>query len=375
MINLMNKRILASAAALMFLAAACNNPKSGDNHSKLEDLKKEREKLNAEIQKLEEKNGPDSNNTVTIAVKKISPTVFNHFLEVQGKVESNSNIFLTPKVPGTMVTEVLVNRGDNVSKGQVVARLDASILQQSLSEVKGQLELAHTVYQKQKNLWDQKIGSEIQFLTAKNNYESLKNRMATMQQQLESYVLRSPISGTVDDVSIKAGEIPTMGIAGIRIVNPDDVKITAEISESYIAKVKKGDKVKVYFPDLGKEYETTVKTVSKVINATNRTFLIELDPQKSKAELRPNMIAVVKVNDYQNKSAIVLPVNLIQSDEDGNFVYVAVQNNKAWEVKKKPVQTGENYAGQVEILSGLTPEDEVITQGYQSVVEGQQVTI
>jgi RND family efflux transporter MFP subunit len=374
----MNKRILA-AAALLMMATACGNHKSDNNNSdaKLDQLKQQREKLNAEIQQLESQKGVDSNaaGMVTVSVANEQPTVFRHYLEVQGKVESNSNIYVTPKVPGAMVTELLVNRGDNVSKGQVLARLDASVLQQSIAEMQNQLNLTKTVYERQKNLWDQKIGSEIQFITAKNNYESMQSRMSTLRQQLDMYTLRSPISGTVDDVTLKAGEIPAPGVSGIRVVNPDDVKITAEVSEAYIAKVNKGDSVRVYLPDLGKEMQTRVKTVSKVINPTNRTFLIELDPQQGENELRPNMIAVVKVNDYINKNAIVLPINLVQSDENGNFVYVAVKNGNGWTVDKKTVKTGENYQGQVEILSGLTPQDQVITEGYQSVVDGQQIAI
>jgi RND family efflux transporter MFP subunit len=199
--------------------------------------------------------------------------------------------------------------------------------------------------------------------------------MATMQQQLDLYTLRAPISGSVDDVTLKAGEIPVPGASGIRIVNPDDVKITAEVSEAYIAKVKKGDSVRVYLPDLGKEMQTRVKTVSKVINPVNRTFLIELDPQQNKGELRPNMLAVVRVNDYTNSKAIVLPISLVQTDENGSFIYVASNNGKNWIVKKKSVKTGENYQGQIEILSGLTPEDKIITEGYENVVEGQAVKV
>lgn len=373
----MYKRIIT--VFLMLAVAACSpgNDKADKKAEKLADLKKQKEKLDNEISKLEDEldTGGAAANVITVGIQKPAPEQFQHFIQVQGKVESDQNILVTPKMPGAMVTDIRVKTGDHVSKGQVLAQLDAGVMSQSIQELKGQLELAHTVYEKQKNLWNQKIGSEIQYLTAKNNYEALQNRLATMQQQLSLYTLRAPIDGSVDDVNLKVGEIPLPGIAGIRVVNPKSIKITAEVSERYISRIHKGDHVVVSFPDLGKEITTKVRTVSDVINATNRTFSIELDPEIRNLDLHPNMIAVVKVNDYTNKNVIALPVNVVQKDDNGNFVYVAVRAGDQYIARKKSVHVGQDYAGKVEILSGLSADDQVIVNGYQSVVEGQPVNI
>ncbi|MGZ5303244.1 MAG: efflux RND transporter periplasmic adaptor subunit [Bacteroidia bacterium] len=376
MLNARNYFMIFMAAATML--AGCKE----SNQEKLQRLKKEHAALDSEIKDLEKAvraegiKDTTSQPAVLVSVASAQPGVFRHFIEVQGKVDAEQNINVTPKVPGTMVTDVLVERGDKVSKGQVLAKLDPGAMSESLAEVQNQLDLANTVFQKQKRLWDQKIGTEIQYLSAKNNRDALQRRMATMQQQFSNFTLRAPINGVVDDVTLRAGEVPMPGMGGIRVINLANTKVVAEVSEVYAGKINQGDEVLVNIPDAEKEFSTKVSVASKTINPTNRTFLIELRPNESQLkDLQPNMVAVVKVNDYTNKSTIILPVNTIQRDDAGTFVYTAVKKGKETIAKKVPVKVGETYAGQSEILSGLSANDQVITVGYQNVVDGQVISV
>jgi RND family efflux transporter MFP subunit len=277
-----------------------------------------------------------------------------------------------------VLTSVRVERGDRVSKGQILATIDAAILEQSKQELRTSLELARTVYEKQKRLWDQKIGTEIQYLTAKNNKESLERRLATLRQQQDQYYIKAPISGIVDEFIPKVGESvnPASPQPIARIVNTSGTKVVADISEAYAAKVKKGDEAVVYLPDTEKEMAATVRAVSQAINASSRSFSIELaiKDKNAKTGLRPNMIAVVKIKDYRKDQATVIPVNVVQKDESSSFVYVAEPDGQKNVVRKKPVTTGMTYNGKVEVLSGLAVNDKVISTGYQSLNEGQPVT-
>jgi RND family efflux transporter MFP subunit len=307
----------------------------------------------------------------------VQPQTFAHYLEVQGKVDFDQNVLVSAKVPGVL-TSVRVNRGDRVAKGQVLATIDASILNESVQELRTSLELANTVYEKQKRLWEQKIGTEIQYLTAKNNKESLERRLATLRQQQAQYSIKAPISGIVDEFNPKVGEAvnPASPLPVARIVNMSGTKVIAEVSEAYAAKIKKGDEAKVYLPDTKEELNATVRAVSQAINTSSRSFSIELaiNNKSSQASLRPNMIAVVKIKDYAKEDATVVPVNVVQKDESSSFVFVAETAGKDTVVKKKPVTTGMTYDGKIEVLSGLAVNDKIISTGYQSLNEGQPVT-
>jgi RND family efflux transporter MFP subunit len=373
------KNYILVAIAFSTLLTSCGNSSGGDKKAQLEKLKKEQADLQKKIADLEKEVGSTDTTkqpATLVSVTTAQPSDFKHYVEVQGKVDAEENVMVTPKVPGTMITDFLVQRGDKVSKGQVLAKLDPGAMSESLAEVQNQLDLANTVFQKQKRLWDQKIGTEIQYLQAKNNRDALQRRMATMQQQFSNFTLRSPINGTVDDVTLRAGEVPMPGMGGIRVVNLANTKIVAEVSESYAGKIQQGDEVLVSIPDLNKEFKTKVRVASKTINTTNRTFLIELRPDASQVkDLQPNMIAVVKVNDYKNANVISLPVNAIQRDEAGTFVYTAVTSGNETTAHKSPIKIGETYGGQTEILSGLSANDKVITTGYQNVVDGQVIAM
>lgn len=361
---------------------ACNNNK---NNNKLEEKRKELDKLNKEHAALQDKinalekelgnNGANGGKVELVGITEPQKGVFSHFLEVQGKVDSDQNVNISSRVPGTVIA-VKVQRGDKVIKGQLLAHLDDQVVVNGLDEIKNQLALATTVYKKQKNLWDQKIGTEIQYLSAKNNKEALEKRLSTMQEQLEMYHIRAPFSGTVDEVNTRVGELAAPGLPMFRVVNFEKTKILAELSENYANKVKAGDEVVVKFPDIDKEITSKIKVISQYINPTNRTFTIEVALNPKDMMLRPNLIAIVKIKDYTNKNVIKLPLNVVQKDDkDSNYVFIAKKEGENWVARKKNITTGITYNGEIEVLNGIEPSDKVVTTAFQNLSDGQRITI
>lgn len=362
---------------LLLSLAACSS--GNDKEAQLAELKEQQAKLQEQIAELEAELKADGKavaadlKTVPVSVTTLQKDTFRHYLEVQGRVDFTQNVMVSPKVPGVL-TSMRVERGDRVSKGQTMATIDAQVLEQSIAEVKTRLDLARIAYEKQKNLWDQKIGTEMQYLTAKNNKETLERNLATLQQQREQYNIKAPISGVVDEVIPNAGEAVSPGIGIIRVVNLQGGKIVAEVSEANQDKVREGNQAVVYFPDLKKEVETTVEVVSSFIDPTSRTFTVELRLNNGQdITLRPNMVAVVRIQDYQNEGVLTLPVNLVQKDEKSAYVYVAQKQGNQYIATRKEVETGLSYGGNIEVLGGLSAGDMVITAGYQSVNQGQPV--
>ncbi|MCP2042707.1 efflux RND transporter periplasmic adaptor subunit [Pontibacter sp. HSC-36F09] len=372
----MKKIFGVSSLALFLSLAACNQ--GNDKEAQLAELKQQQTELQEQIAQLEAelkaegKGGPVEKKTVPVTVAQVQQDTFRHYLEVQGRVDFDQNVFVSAKVPGVL-TSVRVKRGDKVNKGQTMATIDAQVLEQNIAEVRTRLELANVAYVRQKNLWDQKIGTEMQFLTAKNNKEALERSLATLQQQRDQYNVKAPVSGVVDNVIPNAGEAVAPGVGIIRVVNTSGSKIVAEVSEAYLTRISKGDEALVRFPDLNQEITATVDVVSSFINPGSRTFTIELRPKNVDVELRPNLVAVVRIQDYRKEDAIIIPVNLVQRDEKSQYVYVAQKQGERYVATRKEVETGVNYQGQVEVLKGLKAQDYIITAGYQSVNEGQPV--
>lgn len=372
------KRITGiSFVALLLSMAACN--KGTDKEAQLARLKEEQAAIESKITTLETElkaNGKTvivEKKTVPVSVASLAQDTFRHYVEVQGKVDFDKNVLVSARVPGVL-TSVRVGRGDRVAKGQTMATIDALVLEQSIAELKTRMELANIAYQKQQNLWNQKIGTEMQYLTAKNNKEALERSLATLQQQREQYNIKAPISGVVDEVIPNAGEAVAPGIGIIRVVNTQGSKIVAEVSEAYLSKISKGDEATVYFPDLNKEVETTVDVVSQFINPTSRTFTVQLRLKDGQEiALRPNLMAVVRIQDYKKEGTMVVPVNLVQQDGNSAYVYVAKKDGNRYVAEKREVKTGMAYNGQVEVLSGLSADDQIITAGYLNLNDGQPV--
>ncbi|MCC2546070.1 efflux RND transporter periplasmic adaptor subunit [Hymenobacter sp. BT175] len=364
-------------AACGVILTACGQK---DPATELAKLKKEQAANQAKIAELEAKTGLKADsaavNATAVSVIKVQPESFTSYLQVQGRVDFDENANVSPRLPGVL-TSIRVQRGDRVSKGQVLATQDASVLESGMAELRTRLELARTVFQKQERLWKQQIGTEIQYLQAKNNYEALQRSLATQQQQRAQYNVVAPFSGLVDDVPAKVGEAGAPGMPVVRLVSGSGGKIVADVSEAYAANIKAGDKALVTIPDLGEEEMTaTVRVVSRTINPTSRTFPVELRLVGAKVgSLRPNMIATVRIQNYDRQNATVLPVDLVQKDEQNSYVYVVAQKDGQKIATKRIIQTGNTYNGKVEVTSGLTPNDQVISAGYQNLNEGQVLSL
>lgn len=310
---------------------------------------------------------------ILVSTKTIEPVKFTHTINVQGQVTGDDLINVSPQVPA-VYSKIFVVKGAKVTKGQVLATLDDKVLRQGIEELRSSIDFAKTVYDKQKALWDQKIGSEIEYLSAKNTLESLNKKLATMNQQAVMYKLRSPISGVVDDVYAKEGEMGSPGMPSIRVVNLSRLKIVANIAEANVDKVKAGNKVEVTFTDLNRTIHSTVKTVGKVISDLNRTFTADISLPSS-TDYRPNMLCVVKISDYNNEQAVTIPVNALVKTETENYVFVAEEKDGMLKAVKKPVTPGLISEGVLEIKSGLKAGDKVITVGYQDVNDGDVIEV
>lgn len=366
--------LVGSMLTSTLFLTSCSKPV--DKKAELAALKAEQKELDVKIKALEKEVGLNSEKTeakvITVAVTPIQAESFKHFVEVQGVVTSKNILQVTPQMAGA-ITSLLIAEGQSVKKGQLVATIDNNVLKESLAEIKHQLELAVTLYNKQKTLWDQQIGTEVQFLQAKANKESLEKRIVTMDAQLAMSKVYAPISGTVEKVLLKAGEVGSPGVAIAQIVNVGDLKITAKIADTYVGSVKQGASMTVKFPDINKELKTRISVVNALVDPITRTFGIEANIPNLGGNLKPNQVAIVNINDLTKANSLVVNQSIIQKTELGDIVYVAVTENGKKIARSKVVKTGISYNGNIEILEGLTAGDLVITQGYQELVDGTPV--
>jgi RND family efflux transporter MFP subunit len=386
--------IILFATAISLAACGSNTVTSAalkEKKDKLEQLKKDQTKITAEIAKLESDilaADPSAkvDNAKLVATAVIAPENFSHYLDLQGKVDAVNISFVTPRGGGGQVRELYIKKGDQVSQGQLILKLDDAIVKQSLvaaqqglETIKTQLAFAKNLYQKQQNLWAQNIGTEIQLITAKNNVESLENQLKSAQEQikvtdeqLKFTSVYSNVSGVADEVNVRIGEL-FAGPGQIKIVNTNDLKITTQIPENYAARVVVGTPLKISLPDINKSLDLNINVVGKIIDPTSRSFYAEAKLPTDKS-FRPNQIALVRVLDYEAKNAISIPVNILQSDDKGRFVLVAVKENGKLVARKKPVVVGEMYGDKLEVKSGLQAGDTIITEGFQSLYDGQIIT-
>jgi len=370
----MKKILYYSALCIFFMS--CSAPT--DKKANLDKLKIQRDQLNAQILQLENKINPTgekpATKSATVNVTNAAESVFNHYIQVQGTVDGDQNIAVSPQISGT-VTAVYVKEGTHVRKGQVLAELDDKVLRQSLEEVKTQLDLATSIFVKQNALWEKKIGSEVQYLQAKATKESMEQRLSTMKEQLKQSKILSPIAGIVESVPLRVGQSVSPGspTSTIRVINMSIAKISADVSEAYATRIHDGNSAIVSFPDVGKEIHTVLNFTGRFIDPTNRTFKVECKVPNSDVILRANMIAYIKIKDYTNNNALCLPVNYVQKDRDGKFIFIARQNGKQWVADKRMIKTGKDYDGVVEVLDGLKSGEKIITAGFLNLNSGQKV--
>jgi membrane fusion protein (multidrug efflux system) len=312
---------------------------------------------------------------VLVSTITLKDTIFNHYLEVQGNVNTKENIVVQPEFSGTL-TALYVKAGQRVAKGQMLGKIDDAGMGQQLASIENQYALAKTTFERQKNLWDKKIGSEIQFLQAQAQMISAQKAVAQMRAQVAKTVIRAPFSGTIDDVFVERGQVVAPNPQGLmRIVNLSNMYVSTTVPETYIGKLKPGTEVDVFLTSLGKTYKGKVRQVANFINPSNRSFGIEVSVPNPDNLLRPNQVAKLKIIDYTIKNAIVVPTNVVQ--EDGaheKFVFIATQvNGKTGIAKKVVVKVGKSSNNVTEILSGLAANDVIITEGVNNIADGMKL--
>lgn len=370
-------KIFFCLLAISTVLIACQPQETNDPVAKLAELKDQKAKIETEIAALEKElrdSGIIEQRLHTVSLMEVDIDTFRHFVDLQGRVDADESVTVTSRMPGAL-TRVYIDNGDVVRKGQLLAEIDDGVLLKSMAELEGQLKVAEDLYNRQKALWDQNIGSEVQYIQAKNNKESLERSIATLKESWRQTRIYAPTSGTVDQVLLKQGQAIAPGVPLANIINLNKLKIKGEVTEAYASKVQKGDLVEVYFPDAGKELTTRVTYVSKSINPVNRTFTVEAS--LGNGDFRANQIAVMKIVDYSNPKAITIPVNLIFTTEEGDFVMVADKTGSGNEavIRKVKIRQGQNYSGEVEVLEGLKEGDLLVATGFQDVNDGERVLV
>jgi len=342
--------------------------------TELESVRKEISALQVKEKELMSKLGTDqATNVKMVETNTISPKTFESGLMLEGTVDASKSTIATSKVPGTVMM-VNVEVGQNVSAGQILAQLDNSQLLKSKMELEQQVSFAKTVFEKQERLWKQGVGTEIQYLSSKNQKEALEKSLNTLNNTIDMYNIKSPINGTIEAVDLKVGQVAAPGMPYFKVVNMSDMKVVANVSEGYSGKVSVGDKVKVSFPDLGEEVSARLSFASNFIDPMNRTFKVETKLGGIK-NVKPNMIAKLSITDYIKNNAIAVPSNVIQKTDRESFVMlVTTKNNKTF-AEKRIITTGKNNGSETEILSGLNAGDVLITNGFQELIDGQSIEV
>ncbi|WP_103864035.1 efflux RND transporter periplasmic adaptor subunit [Aquimarina sp. I32.4] len=386
----MKKIFIILPISLLIISCGNNNSKSIDKiieEGNLQALRTKRTEVMAEQQTIANQLKQLDEAIASLgSVKKVplvttitaKDTIFNHYLELQGNVETKKNIVLYPEMGG-ILTRVYVKKGQKVSKGQLLARIDDGGLSQQLSQIQVQAQLAKTTFDRQKRLWDQKIGSEIQFLEAKTNFEAQQNAVNQVKRQLAKTTINAPFSGVIDDIITEQGTVVSPGQSSIiRIINLDDMYIETEVPERYIPNVTVGKNVEVFFPVLGKTISTKIRQVGNYINPNNRSFMVEVGIPSEGGTVKPNLTAKVKINDYTNEKAILIPQSIISENAEGDqYTYVTSSKNdqNIAEAKRVIIKTGKTQGDLIEVIKGISSGDAIISEGARSVKDGQEVKI
>jgi len=354
-----------------------------DKKAELAKLKDQQKDLNEKVLKLEQEIKKADPTAIAVAklvgVTPVQSGEFKHYIDLQGKIDAtNISYVAPPNGQGGVVKAIYVTQGQSVRKGQVLARLDDQLIRQQIEPLRVQLATATDTYNRTKNLWDQGIGSYQNVLGAKTQMESLQKQIGIIQKQASLMTVTAPTAGTIDQLNLRVGEMFVgMSAMGpqIRIVNTGSLKVVAAVPENYLSRVKVGSKLKVVLPELNnRELDAVVTVVQKVINPTTRAFDIEARIAAD-AALRPNQVAQVKILDYETANAVVIPVNVVQTDDKGKYVYIMEKSGDKMVARKRVVTVGEAYGSQIEVRSGLSGNEQLITDGYQGLYDGQVVTL
>jgi membrane fusion protein (multidrug efflux system) len=346
--------------------------------SKKTELNTQKAEINKSIQQIEaylKENGDRAINAQvsTIVVK---DTLFNHYIELQGNVDTKQNITIMPEMSG-LLTQVYVKEGQQVTAGQVLAKIDDGGLSQQIQQMQVQEQLAKTTFERQSRLWEQKIGSEIQYLQAKANYDGQRKAISSMQQTLAKTTVRAPFSGTIDDVITEQGNVVSPGMTQLfRLVSLKDMYINVDVPENYLTSIKKGTKVMIDFPVLSEKIESSIRQTSSYINPANRSFSIEIPVSSKSDNIKPNLTAKIKINDYTSENAILVPLSVLSENQNGEqYVMVVEKSDDGFIAKRRTISSGKASGDLIEITDGLKEGDQVITAGARTVKEGQLIDI
>ncbi|WP_396217766.1 efflux RND transporter periplasmic adaptor subunit [Flavobacterium sp.] len=372
------KKVVLIATSLLLIA--CGEKSTDDliKDKNITELKNRKATIQAELEKIDAallKGNKAPESEALVSVLTIKDTVFNHYLEIQGNVNTKENILVQPEFSGTL-TALNVKAGQRVSKGQILGKVDDAGMSQQLASIENQYALAKTTFERQKNLWDKKIGSEIQFLQAQAQMISAQKSVAQMRAQVAKTVIRAPFSGTIDEVFVERGQVVAPSPQGLmRIVNLSNMYVSTTVPETYIGKLKVGTVVDVFLTSLGKTYKGKVRQVANFINPSNRSFGIEVSVPNPDNLLRPNQVAKLKIIDYTVNNAIIVPTNVVQEDGEHNkFVFIATNvTGKKGVAKKVVVKVGKSSDNVTEILIGLTANDVIVTEGANNIADGMKL--
>ncbi|MEX0811620.1 MAG: efflux RND transporter periplasmic adaptor subunit [Chitinophagales bacterium] len=376
---------ISSILSILIFLQACSSPKKGSEldqkKAELEKLKKDRGDLSTKIFNLEEEIREidpgyfDQGKGKPVTVIPVKQTTFNHYFEVQGTAESENSIAVSTDMGG-LVTKVLVDEGDKVNEGQLLVQLDNSVVVKNIDELETSLELAKKLYEKQKRLWEKNIGSEVDYLQSKNRKEQLEGQLASAQAQLNKTKIKAPFSGTVDRIYVKVGEVASPGMPAVRVMNLEQIKIEADVSENYLGSMVEGDSVDVHFPAIKTSRKGIIKSVGQYIDPANRSFKIYVRIPNTDRVIKANLLATVSINDYTKKDALVIPTRLIQFSRDGEYIYVESENEHGHKIAKKVfIQKGKTYKGHSVIEKGLNPNDKVVDEGHRDLANGDKIEI
>ena len=366
--------------SLVTLATACKHEKKveGNLQQQKVQIQKQIDSLHNILEKINEQLGETQAKEIpSISAIKIEPQDFTHYIELQGNIDTDGNVMVVPEAMGS-VKKIYKNEGDRVRKGETIMLLDDAVLRNQISEVQTQYSLAKTAFERQKRLWEQKIGSEMAFLQAKTKKNALAKKLNTLRSQLAKFRVKAPISGTLDDLMTKEGEMAAPQRAVARIVNLDKVYVQADVSEQYLTQIKKGTPVVIDFPEINRSMQAHVNYVGNFIHPRNRTFKIRVNLKNTNGDLKPNLTANIKIKDFETAKAIVLPWSIVQQDREGNnfvFVLEPAKDKGVYKAVKKVVKTGPDYKGKVVIESGLKEGDMVAGEAARGLSEGDLVKI
>lgn len=366
-------QILIAGALLM---AACSKQEQPINkQAQLDSLRTQQNQIADKIKVLETELALSDTSAASqnakmkmVKVDTLKQTTFNHFVEIQGSVVTDNNVMVSAEAGGIII-QSYVKRGDMVSKGKILAEVDATLIRKGIEEIQTSYELSKTMFEKQEKLYKDNVGTEVQYLGAKSQKESLEGRIASLKEQLKKSKIVAPISGYVDEVYKKEGEMAAPGFPAFRIVGLSEFKITGELAESYVSKVNVGDEVQITFPDIDKQVTAKISVVGSSINNISRTFTVEIAIPQGKVNIKPNMIAYLKIKDYSKPKAMVVPINTVQKSATGTYVYLANGNK----TERREVKVEYTYGNDALISDGLKAGDKLVTFGYSDLTDDQAI--